>query len=114
MSTIRKQSGKWNAIVRVLGHPYISKTFASKTDATRWANLTEVKLRREDSGISKIRFPKFEDAARRYIEEISIHKKCYKDERSKILQFIKEMLLVLCPPHSEENGAIQLKTQCCK
>ena len=25
-------------------HPYISKTFASKTDATRWANLTEVKL----------------------------------------------------------------------
>ena len=90
MSTIRKQSGKWNAIVRVLGHPYISKTFASKTDATRWANLTEVKLRREDSGISKIRFPKFEDAARRYIEEISIHKKCYKDERSKILQFIKE------------------------
>jgi len=90
MSTIRKQSGKWNAIVRVLGHPYISKTFASKTDATRWANLTEVKLRREDSGISKIRFPKFEDVARRYIEEMSIKKKCYKDERSKILQFIKE------------------------
>jgi len=90
MSTIRKQVGKWNAIVRVQGHPYISKTFVSKTDATRWANLTEVKLRREDSGIAKIKFPKFEDVARRYIEEISITKKCYKDERSKILQFIKE------------------------
>ena len=90
MSTIRKQSGKWNAIVRVLGHPYISKTFASKTDATRWANLTEVKLRREDSGISKIKYPKFEDVARRYIEEISILKKCYSDERSKILQFLQE------------------------
>ncbi len=90
MSTIRKQVGKWNAIVRVQGHPYISKTFVSKTDATRWANLTEVKLRREDSGIAKIKFPKFEDVARRYIEEISITKKCYNDERSKILQFIKE------------------------
>jgi len=90
MSTIRKQSNKWNAIVRVQGHPYISKTFVSKTDASRWANLTEVKLRREDAGISKMKFPKFEDVARRYIEEISILKKCYKDERSKILQFVKE------------------------
>ena len=35
-------------------------------------------------------FPKFEDLARRYIEEISVLKKCYNDERSKILQFIKE------------------------
>tara|TARA_Y100000593_G_scaffold38415_1_gene74497 strand:- start:127 stop:1080 length:954 start_codon:yes stop_codon:yes gene_type:complete len=90
MSTIRKQSKKWNAIVRVQGHPYISKTFVSKTDASRWANLTEVKLRREDAGISKMKFPKFEDVARRYIEEVSILKKCYRDERSKILQFVKE------------------------
>ena len=52
--------------------------------------MLEVKLRREDSGIAKIKFPKFEDLARRYIEEISVLKKCYNDERSKILQFIKE------------------------
>jgi integrase len=52
--------------------------------------MTEVKLRREDAGISKIRYPKFEDVARRYIEEVSVDKKCYADERSKILQFIKE------------------------
>ena len=90
MSTIRKHRGKWQSIIRVQGHPLISKVFVSKTDATRWANLTEVKLRREDTGIAKIKYPKFEDVARRYIEEISINKKCYKDERSKILQFIKE------------------------
>jgi integrase len=52
--------------------------------------LTEAKLRREDAGIIKIKYPKFEDLARRYIEEISVLKKSYKDERSKILQFIKE------------------------
>ena len=90
MSTIRKHRGKWQSIIRVQGHPLISKVFVSKTDATRWANLTEVKLRREDTGIAKIKYPKFEDVARRYIEEISINKKCYKDERSKILQFINE------------------------
>ena len=82
MSTIRKRQGKWQSIVRIQGHPLLSKTFVSKTDATRWANLTEVKLRREEAGIAKFKFPKFEDVARRYIEEISIHKKCYADERS--------------------------------
>ena len=90
MSTIRKMRGKWQSIIRIQGHPLISKVFVSKTDATRWANLTEVKLRREDAGISKMKFPKFEDVARRYIEEVSILKKCYRDERSKILQFVKE------------------------
>ena len=90
MSTIRKHRGKWQSIIRVQGHPLISKVFVSKTDASRWANLTEVKLRREDSGISKIKYPKFEDVARRYIEEVSVHKKCYADERGKILQFIQE------------------------
>ena len=90
MATIRKHHKKWQGIVRVIGHPVIAQSFTSKTDATRWANLLEVKLRREDTGIAKVKFPKFEDVARRYIEEISINKKCFKDERGKILQFIKE------------------------
>ena len=90
MSTIRKRDGRWQSIVRVLGHPYISKSFTTRTDATRWANLTEVKLRRDDAGISKLKFPKFEDAARRYIEEISILKRSYKDERCTILNLLKE------------------------
>ena len=89
MSTIRKHYDKWQSIVRVVGHPPLYKTFVSKTDASRWAAQTEVKLRREDAGIAKIHFPKFEDLARRYIEEISILKKCYRDERYTILGFIK-------------------------
>ena len=90
MSTIRKHGDKWQSIIRVQGHPYISKVFVSKTDANRWAVLTEAKLRRQDAGIIKIKYTKFEDLARRYIEEISVLKKSYKDERSKILQFIRE------------------------
>ena len=90
MSTLRKHGEKWQSIVRVTGHPAIYKSFKSKTDATRWAALTEVKLRREDAGIVKIKFPKFEDVARRYIEEVSIHKKCHRDERYTILGLLKE------------------------
>ena len=90
MSTTRKHYDKWQSIVRVSGHPAIYKSFKSKTDATRWAAITEVKLRREDAGIIKIKFPKFEDVARRYIEEVSIHKKCHRDERYTILGLLKE------------------------
>jgi integrase len=90
MSTVVKQHKKWKGIIRVQGHPYTSKTFTSKTDANRWAIITETKLRREDAGIEKVIFPKFDDLAKRYIKEISILKKSYKDEKSKILQFINE------------------------
>ena len=77
MATVRKHYGKWQAVVRVNGHPSIIKSFVSKTDASRSASNTEVKLRRDDAGISNFKFPKFEDVARRYIEEISITKKTY-------------------------------------
>ena len=66
MSTIRKRGEKWQSIIRISGHPDIAKSFVSKTDAKRWATLTETKLRRDDAGISSIKFPKFDDIARRY------------------------------------------------
>ena len=115
MSTIRKMRGKWQSIIRIQGHPLISKVFVSKTDANRWAMLTESKLRREDAGIIKIKYPKFEDLARRYIEEISVLKKSYTDERSKILQFIKEAWAVypinrIMPHHINKWKDETLKT----
>jgi len=90
MGTLRRRNGNWQSIVRVIGHPILTKTFKSRTDAKRWGEQTELKLRREDAGISKIKFPKFEDVARRYIEEVSIHKKCYRDERYTILGLLKQ------------------------
>ena len=106
MSTLRKHGGKWQSIVRVVGHPPIYKSFVSKTDASRWAAQTEVKIRREDAGIAKIHFPKFEDLARRYIEEISILKKCHRDERYTILGFIKNEAWSSYPIHRIEPTTI--------
>lgn len=90
MSTIRKRGSKWQSIIRISGHPDIAKSFVSKTDAKRFATLTESKLRRDDAGISSIKFPKFDDVARRYIEEVSVLKKCHYDERLTILGLLKE------------------------
>ena len=59
MSTIRKHGQKWQSIVRIHGHPSLAKSFISKTDATRWANQTEVKLRREDT--AKIAFGEYDN-----------------------------------------------------
>lgn len=67
MSTIRKRGNKWQSIIRISGHPDIAKSFTSVTDAKRFANLTEAKLRRDDAGIASIKYPKFDDVARRYI-----------------------------------------------
>ena len=90
MPTLRKHYGSWQSIVRIQGHPTLTKSFKSRTDAKRWGVETELKLRREDAGIAKIKFPKFEDVARRYVEEVSIHKKSHRDERYTILGLIQE------------------------
>ena len=81
MSYIRVHNNKWQSIIRIKGPPTLAKSFKSKTDAKRWANETEIKIRREDAGIAKIKFPSFRDISLRYLNEVSIHKKCQRDER---------------------------------
>ena len=49
MAYLRKHRDKWQSIIRVQGHPHLAKSFKSKTDATRWATETELKIRREDA-----------------------------------------------------------------
>jgi len=41
MASFRKRSGRWQARVTRLGYPDAVKTFASKSDAERWARSVE-------------------------------------------------------------------------
>ena len=59
MSYIRKMGKHWQCLVRVQHHPNLSKTFKHFNDAKRWGNETELKIRREDTGIVKIKFSPF-------------------------------------------------------
>ncbi|MDP6710417.1 MAG: site-specific integrase [Pelagibacteraceae bacterium] len=90
MSYIRKMGKHWQCLVRVQHHPNLSKTFKHFNDAKRWGNETELKIRREDAGIAKIKFPSFRDISLRYLNEVSIHKKCHRDERYTINTFSRE------------------------
>jgi len=90
MATIRIHGKKWQSIIRIVGRPILAKSFQSKTDAKRWANKTELKIRREDAGVAKIKFPSFRDISLRYLNEVSIHKKCQRDERYTINSLARE------------------------
>jgi integrase len=82
MSYLRIHNNKWQSIIRIKGHPTLAKSFKSKTDAKRWGIETELKIRREEAGVAKIKFPTFKDVSLRYLNEVSIHKKCFKLERA--------------------------------
>jgi len=81
MAHIRRHRNKWQSIVRISGHPIIAKSFTSKTDARHWAASVELKVKRDDVGLSKINFPRFKDIALRYIGEVSSTKKSFIKER---------------------------------
>ena len=46
MASIRKRQGRYHAQVRRKGHPSITRTFASKTSATKWVKAVETDMER--------------------------------------------------------------------
>jgi len=82
MSTIRKHYRKWQCLVRIKDHPQIIKSFKLREDAKRWGIETELKIRREDAGITNIKYPTFNEIGLRYIDEVSITKKGFVNERN--------------------------------
>ncbi len=90
MAYVRQHRNAWQSIVRIAGHPHLAKSFKSKTDARQWALSTELKIRREDAGVLKIKYPYFKDIALRYINEVSTTKRSFKKERYLIMALMNE------------------------
>lgn len=77
MASFRKRGGKWQAIVRRRGLPPLSKTFRTKTDATRWARDLEHQvdtgsLKDDPRVLSRITLG---DLMQRYRDEITPRKR---------------------------------------
>ena len=77
-------------MVRVKDHPQIIKSFKLREDAKRWGIETELKIRREDAGIAKIKYPTFNEIGLRYIADVSIIKKGFINERNIIKSLFQE------------------------
>ena len=91
MSSLRKEkNGRWRAEVRK-NHQYISKTFDSKGDASKWARQVEIKIEKEQ-------FEDFRDSAHltlahlitRYRDEITPNKKGARSEVYKLNFLIRQ------------------------
>ena len=81
MAYLRKHRGKWQSVVRIKGHPNVARSFTQTSDAKRWRNKTELKIRREDAGIVRIKYPIFREVALKYLKETLMGRKCFKVER---------------------------------
>ena len=90
MSYVRQHRNAWQSIIRIVGHPHLAKSFTSKTDAKRWAIETERKIRREDAGIAKIKYPTFSEIGLRYIADVSSTKRGFINERNIIKSLTNE------------------------
>jgi len=90
MSTVRKHYDKWQCLVRVKDHPQIIRSFKLREDAKRWGNETELKIRREDAGIAKIKYPTFNEIGLRYIADVSSTKRGFINERNIIKSLFRE------------------------
>lgn len=101
MASIRERSGKWQARVRRKGYPAEVKSFATRTEAQKWARHMETSM---DAGGYRSRGDVDEmllsDVLQRYSDEISPSKRGHLDEvirikalkRSKMAAFSLEKL----------------------
>ena len=55
-----------------------------------WGNEIELKIRREDTGVAKIKYPSFNEIGLRYIADVSITKKGFVNERNIIKSLFLE------------------------
>lgn len=91
MATIRKLRGKWQAQVRRKGLPPKAKSFASKSDAERWARALEAELDRCGS-LPDTRLAErmtVREMLERYLVEITPHKRSARVEAYRIKALMK-------------------------
>lgn len=93
MATITKRGDKWRVQVRRIGHEPVSGTFATKSEAKKWALQVEGRL----AGNGSIEAPtakaiSLREALKRYLDEVTPTKKGAKQEAVRIRAWLSEPL----------------------
>ena len=86
MATIRKRGERWQAQVRLQGHPPLAKTFTLKADAEAWARRQEVSIERGEieSGGRSLKAFFLVDLLERYETDVTPLKRGAVSERCRI------------------------------
>jgi integrase len=98
VGSIRKRNGRWQAQVRKLGFPQLSKSFDRKAAANRWIQLEEARLSKSfghsfEAGPQ--RSPRLADILERYRDEISPKKRGHLVEQYRIDSLLRAPLAKL-------------------
>ncbi len=90
MATISNRNNKWQARVRRLGQPTITKTFLIKQDAEKWARSIEIDLDR-GTYINKSIAEKtqFKDILQQYLINVIPNMRSSKDEAIRVRRLMK-------------------------
>ena len=76
MAYIRRMRNKWQVLIRKKGHPHISKTFATYSEATKHAQETEANIAKGlYADLSEANQTLLKDALQRYRDEVTPKKK---------------------------------------
>jgi hypothetical protein len=76
MASIRKNRGRWQAVIRKKFHPTATKSFLSKAEASRWTKGSELKIERGVfESLDEANRTKLKDLLERYILEVAPKKK---------------------------------------
>jgi integrase len=94
MANFRKRNGKWQAQVRRLGHPALTKTFLHRKDAEAWARHAEADLDRTVLPVDakKLRSVTLGELVQQYAREVTPRKKSAYAEKSRIRLILADPL----------------------
>lgn len=94
MATVTKlPSGKWRALVRLVGHETRSASFKSKSEANKWAADVEAKLKhiKHYGAAPPPKNSTFGDFLAVYTEEVGSKKEFGRNKRSVLNKLVKEL-----------------------
>lgn len=117
MPTIRRRdTGKWQAIVRLVGLRQRSRTFHLKSDAIAWARQTEGQLLKGDldAGLDVLHRTSLATLIERYRDTVTIHKKSAASETVLIDALLRQpftglSLAALTPRHFADYRDARLR-----
>ena len=93
MAYFEKRANGWRAQIRRKGWKNIAKTFRTKAAAERWAREVEQEMDIGTWAEADIEAPStLGELLERYLKEVAINKKGYKDEKYRINKIIRESM----------------------
>ena len=112
MAYVRRMRKKWQVLIRKKGHPHISKTFASYSLATKYAQESEANIEKGlFADLAEANQTLLRDILQRYKDEVTAKKKGAKQEAYKIDKLMRHKISNYSLARLTSNKIAKLKNE---